>query len=208
MSAADRYWPVVLEFTEHRVVLVEAETAAEAATVAADYGPDELWEDAERLDVLDGVGVSSDAAVWYGVGRHDRPIGPREACPDCGAVATSTDRIALASARHSETCASFMHHVSRTAAFAPQPPDGGPWERVGWFLVCGCGEPGFETTANAKTVEHFPGRAVYTDDAELAEAARAHVDGRPHFMNVTVGVDETVYHPDPRRRSLAPAGVA
>jgi hypothetical protein len=217
-ETSDQYWPVVLEFTEHRIVLVPANTPAEAvaAVKADDLG--DLWEDAEPAEVQYGVEVSDSwTARSVIASMEQREIGPCEACPECEAVATCLADWALQYASHRRGCSGVRHRVAIEAFWGPR-ADGEGRGIVGWYLSCSCDEPGFERyykreERSDRALIEAHGRRIVPGSVDAARAepaaiAQAHVAGRPHGKNVPLGITDDLHHPDPRRRDLTPAGAA
>lgn len=206
---ADRYYPVVIQLTQHRVMWVKGESAADAR---ASINPSPYaWEEAEETAVsdYDDLSVRDDylAGCMIESITDEDEIGPCEACPECGAVADWPRDWSLRHARHRKGCSSLRHYLSVSALWAPDYAE----QRgiIGWYLECTCDEPGFERVygdARHNRMHVFRNGRVITgpdDKSELAAIAQAHVAGRPHHKNLTLGILDDLEHADPRRRKAA-----
>ena len=180
----DRWYPVAVEFTETRIVFVEADSQAEAVEYAkddGDLGGD--WEHAERTDWTDfgpADGWKARHVIESWRGSQDE-AGPREACPVCCAVADYARQHGLRFARHDGSCPYHVHLVHISAAF------GGGADRgiIGWRPECSCGVTGFERT----TVRgDEPDQRPHYEKRSAIQLARAHAVGRPHRKDVALGL--------------------
>jgi hypothetical protein len=204
MSEFLRWYPVVLEFTQHKVTYVKAESDADAVQQvkqAVADGPGEIWESADDLDVLDGISVSDgstarllvDSTVIGDCGQ----IGPREACPECGCVARYTYDWALEHADHAGTCSRHQHRVDVDWVYSGR----GDRKVVGYRASCSCGAHDLERLYGEKgELENLGDRTVYVTREEAGEVARAHVVDKPHAKNIPLGVMKDAEHPDYRGR--------
>ena len=82
-----RSYPVVLEFTERRIVLVDAESRAEALREVKSC-PEEYWSDGEQTEVIDGIQVTDDWRENYLIEGSAEPLGPPAGTGSTEAVST------------------------------------------------------------------------------------------------------------------------
>ena len=212
MSKPTRWYPVVLEFTQHKVTYVQAESQQDAiAQVESDVqdgdGISNTWQCADDLDVLDGILVSDgiaartliDSTVIDDCGR----IGPYEACPECGGVASYTYDWALKHADHTGTCSRHRHRANVDRVYRGR----GDRKAVGYRATCSCGVYGLERLYGEKgELENLGDRTIYATREEAIEAARAHVADKPHGVNYSIGIADELDHGDYRGRAVAEAG--
>ncbi len=193
-----RWYPVAIEYTETRIILVEADSA-EAAVKAAQTDPDisEEWEHADRTDwadmhVPDGYSQRGPVDSWRG--GHDA-AGPREACPRCGAVATEAGPHSLRYANHAGDCPAHIHSVNIKGAWGPS--EDPKFTIIGWRPECSCGAEGFQWEHLRHDVPD-PRPCWPRDVAE--GMARDHAINRPHFKRISMGLPGLEINP----RELAP----
>jgi hypothetical protein len=189
----DRWYPVVLEYTQQRVAWVEADDARAAVKYVEDGGcVYEYWDGAEQVDTADLGVVDKYVARWVvDTVLRDREYGPVEACPECGKVAHLVAEYALQYADHAPSCSRHRHHVHYRKVTD---------DDTGWVLTCSCGRGVLSsslTSGQVREVVESGLVSIFTRDG-LNAAAQAHVAGRPHSKNLTVGITEGLDHPDPR----------
>jgi hypothetical protein len=195
-----RYWPVVLECTEHRITWVEADTHQKAVDHAKEYSDGDDWENGERVDLYAGPTVTDG---WIARGAvedyyRDQDWGPFEACPECGAVATSNDSQALTWASHTGGCSRHIHHVDLVAAWPPVDVPQRDLFPVGWWPVCSCAVPGWDRARLWKAAADAPGVPPHLDKGRAIAALHDHIVGRPHSKYIPYGITDRVDHPNPR----------
>jgi hypothetical protein len=187
-----RRYPVVLEYTQQRVAWIEADDAKAAVKYVQDSGcAYEYWDGAQEVDT-GGIGVVDKYSARWIVDRvlddGEQECGPKEACPECGKVADLVAGYALQYAHHHPACSRHRHHIGLRLASS-------------WVLTCSCGRDG--TLSNSLTSAQVrllleSGQASSLTRDELNAAAQAHVAGKPHSRDLTVGITEGLDHPDPR----------
>ena len=163
LADATRYYPILLEATETRIVWVDAEDPEEALRQVEDCAYD-YWRDGE--DDADSSGVTASTAPSCDSSWR-RPGGPHDACRECGAVATSAEPDPYF--QHPGTCSRHIHDV-HVGTVRMHPDQGEQWR-----LRCSCG-------VLLQVLGDSPG------DPVLAAAAVDHVAGHRHYGNVRLGL--------------------
>jgi hypothetical protein len=206
----DRAYPVVLEYTQRRVVLVDAESAEGAHRIVADcpyeYWPDDADADDHALyDGADG-GIWVDRDPSFDLGRHlsyhQFAYGPLVACPDCGRTAHSVHPDALGLINHGPGCPRLVHRVTVTAGtrYDARTRDVIPG---GWLVRCNCGGP--DPTGRKARPGDPPTGTVVADRDTAVDLARAHVAGRLHAANPALGIPDRRTPDTPEAAPAVPA---
>jgi hypothetical protein len=186
----DRAWPVVLEYIQRRVVLVDAESAEDAHRIVADV-PHDYWPDDDPDHLLYGDGVHVDLSGPFPLGqyltRDCLAFGPPVACPDCGRPADVVTGNATDLIRHDRACPRLVHRVHVVVAHIVGPTDTTP-RPGGWWVRCNCGGP---NPAGRKARPGDPPAGTVVADRDTAvDLARAHVAGRLHAANPALGIPD------------------
>lgn len=200
------FYPVVLEFTERRVVWVDAESQMDAYAQLRDE-PYELWTGADPIDDSASLVAVAPAKLpgdpWWttpdpDVYRDVREIevGPVEACPECGAAARERDHHAWRwGINHAGRCSRHRHAIDAILAYVR---DAAGRTRLAdphlWFPRCSCLGPGWNATYADKDIGETDVPAV--SDEVLAKLAQQHVAGRPHSKNLPLGITDSLVPAD------------
>jgi hypothetical protein len=198
LPETERRYPVLVQHTETRVIWVDADSHAAAVREVASWEDYDQWSSADPVDIGSGLEVGDDiihAVYLNDVWQDDQ--GPHERCPECGVVALYNYGHALDFAAHPGSCSRHRHSVRLTAAWT-RSEAGKRMEQVGWWLSCSCNEDGLRDDVIRDAVAGDDGAPPVLTRDEAEAAARAHVEGRPHGKNFTLGITEDLDHPNPR----------